>query len=148
MNFMNFEGPTFTMEVPTNWFVTSSPQFQALFLAPPGEDTIRTNFAVSMRPVEADVTVKAVAETARANQEKEYPDYDVLKEVDFTEQGGVGFQRHYRWFNQQQDAEIIQAQTFFVVKQILYTLTATRSVDSDIDDIFDHMAASFRIMQN
>lgn len=139
------------MEVPTDWFVTATPQFQALFLAPPTPDAIRANLAVSMRPVKDDVTVASVAEAARANQEREYPQYEILTEVDFTDRGGVGFQRCYRWFNQSQNAEVLQVQTFFVVKQILYTLTATRSkssVSPELDDLFDYMVTSFRIVQN
>jgi hypothetical protein len=151
MTYMHFQGPTFTMEVPTNWFVSATPQFQALFLASPTQDPVRANLAVSMRPVEKDVTVEAVAEAAKANQEREYPEYEVLAEVDFTDQGGAGFQRCYQWLNQQHDAEVIQVQTFFVVNQILYTLTATRSKSSaspELDDVFDHMVTSFRIFQD
>jgi hypothetical protein len=151
MEFMQFQGPTFTIEVPPTWFVASNPQFQALFLTKAGIDPIRANYAISLRPVEKDVTAQAVAQTAKENQQEQYPGYQIMEEIDFSEQGGMGFFRRYQWLNEQQNAPVIQMQAMFVVNQILYTLTATRSQPSNIanlDEIFDHMTASFRVVEN
>lgn len=150
MEYMSFRGPNFLMEVPTDWVVSSSPQFQAIFLAP-HEHGVRPNLVVSLRPVEPQVTVAATAESARANQERQYPEYEVLEEVDFTESGGSGFLRRYQWFNAANSSAVVQTQALFLHQQILYTLTATRAIDmesptaEDIDTIFEYMIRSFRV---
>jgi len=152
MAFMNFDGPNFTMEVPTNWIVTSSPQFQAIFLGP-NDPLVRSNLVISLRPVEANVTYQAVGASAREAQEREYPQYQILQEIDFGAQGGTGMLRHYRWVNAENNATIIQVQAFFVVGQILFTLTGTRGAHlgveagQEVDEIFNHMIQTFRITQ-
>lgn len=150
MQYMNFRGPNFTLETPTDWVISSTPQLQAIFLAP-NQHPIRPNLAVSLRPVEEQVTVQAVAESAEVNQEREYPQFTVIEEIDFTETGGNGFLRRYRWFNATHKTSVDQSQAFFLYQRILYTLTATRPTElepaesNDLDAIFDHMIRSFRI---
>ncbi|MBZ0307124.1 MAG: DUF1795 domain-containing protein [Anaerolineae bacterium] len=152
MAFMLFEGPNFMLEVPTNWVVTSSPQLQAIFFGP--QDTvIRPNMVISLRAVEANVTYQAVAQAAKETQEKEYPSYTILSEVDFAEFGGIGMKRHYSWVNPTNNAKVVQIQTYFVAGQVLFTLTASRGghlndQDADeLDGVFEHMIETFRITQ-
>lgn len=145
---MNFRGPSFTMQVPTNWFITSSPQFQAMFVAPPASDGLRANLAVAITPVSAEVTVQSVAEAARQNQQKEYAEYEMLAEGSFPTNEGPGFQRQYKWYNRERDVHIMQRQVFYVSGQMLYTLTATRQEIGDateIDQILDQMLLSFKL---
>lgn len=151
MPYMNFQGPNFSLEVPTDWVVSSSPQFQAIFLGPLYEP-VRPNVLVSLRPVEEGVTPEAVAESARETQEREYPGYEVLGEVDYREHGGIGIARSYRWVNPTNKVPVIQTQAFFVFAKILFTLTSTRAEDvseetaRELDEVFDHMLQTFRIL--
>jgi hypothetical protein len=149
MEYQQFQGPGFTMETPTDWVIQSSPQFQALFLAPPREHATRPNLAVAVRPVQLDVTVLAVADEARKVQEREYPRYEILGEHDYTETGGAAFQRLYAWFNEDRRAQILQWQTFVVVGRVLFTLTTTRLAEDEdgeiLDEMFLHMMKSFAI---
>lgn len=152
MQFMMFEGPNFTLEVPTNWVVTSSPQLQAIFLGPQ-DPLIRPNMVVSLRPVEVNVTYQAVAQAAKETQEKEYPEYTILDEVDFSQFGGIGMKRQYSWVNPTNNAKVVQVQTYFVAGQVLFTLTASRgdhgntNAAEEMDNIFNHMIETFRITQ-
>lgn len=145
METKHFQGPGFVMEVPTDWFISSSPQFQAVFLSPPTADGLRANLTVSMRPVEADVTVLAVAQATGEAQAAEYPQYEVLEEIDYTQQGGSGFLRRYRWRND--DGPLVQTQAFFLVAQMLFTLTGTArdTIADDAQPIFNAMIDSFRV---
>lgn len=150
MEYKHFEGPGFQMEVPTNWFISSSLQFQAIFLAPPPFEGVQPNLAIAVRRIQPDITVGDIAEEARLVQEREYPYFQVLSENDITEQGGAVYQRLYQWFNREIDQHILQLQTFVVIPEVLFTLTATRSVVNDtsllpIDEVFKHMLASFRL---
>jgi len=150
MQYMSFQGPNFTMEVPTNWLVSASPQFQAIFVKP-GDYSISPNLVISLRPVEVGVTYKAVAESAREAQAQQYPEYEVTAEVDYGAAGGTGMMRHYKWLNADSDELVMQAQAFFVVGQLLFTLTATRGNEPDkaeaieLDNTFKYMIETFRI---
>lgn len=148
MSFMNFQGPTFTMQVPTTWFVNSSPQFQAIFTAPKGEG-VQANLIVSIRPVKAEVTAVSVAQTARDTQTREYPQYEVLEETAVTDAPVPYFRRSYRWYNTERKTAILQSQAYYVHKNRLYTLTATQpaiGVDSDeTNKILDQMMDSFKL---
>ena len=152
MAYMNFQGPTFTMESPTDWVVSASPQFQAIFLGPT-DQTIRPNLVVSLRPIEAGVTYQQVAEGAKESQQQQYPQYEVLEELDYGQAGGFGLLRQYRWFSADNGISVIQKQVFFVVGQMLFSLTATRGDDlapaiaTEYDATFDHMIQSFRITE-
>lgn len=152
MTYKEFRGPGFIMEIPTDWYITSSPQFQARFLAPVDEEQglRRANMAVAMRAVKAGVSVKAVAEETRRVQEAEYPHYTIIEEQDLTQNNGVLFHRVYHWLNEQAGFQVVQAQTFIILGRVLFTLTASRPVDSPraemLDEAFAHMARSFRVI--
>ena len=148
MNFMSFQGPTFTMQVPSNWFVTSSPKFQAMFVAPPGENGVRANLAVSLTPVKENVTLEEIVKAARVTQQKEYPEYQIISEGAVSINSLEGFERIYRWHNQSRGLHVIQRQFFCLVSQVLYTITATRENNEKsemLDPIFKKMIESFRI---
>ena len=148
MLFMNFRGPSFTMQVPSNWYITSSPQFQAMFVAPPSAAGQRANLAVAITPVKDDVTAQSVAEAAKQTQQKEYAEYQVLTEGDYPTSAGPGYQRQYKWYNRDRDAHIMQRQVFYVAGQMLHTVTATRQESGDaseFDQILDQMLASFKM---
>lgn len=151
MNFMEFQGPGFTMMTPTDWMITSSLQFQALFLAPSDSGGFNANLAVSIRRITDDVTVLSVAESTKDTQSNEYDQYEVLEEVDYTRKGGLAFLRKYRWLQQDNQIGVVQTQAFLVAGTILFTLTGSRSEDSPdgeaLDGIFLQMIESFRVQQ-
>lgn len=146
---MHFQGPSFTLQAPTDWFITSTPQVQAMFIAQPEAGGLRPNVAVTIRPVEDTVTPRGVAESAREVQQHEYPRYTVLEELDGEETGQPLFLRRYSWFNQSIGVSVLQVQLYCIVSQLLYTVTATRSLEDEessrYDDIFRQMIDSLQI---
>jgi hypothetical protein len=151
MQFMNFQGPNFTLEVPTNWVISSSVNFQAIFLGP-GDQPVRPNLVLAIRALETGVTYTDVAASARETQEKEYPEYRVLEEKDYGESGGSVLIRRYEWLNPANNVRVVQVQAFIVVGQLLFTMTATRAAElepaqqQENDKIFDHIIQSFRLV--
>lgn len=149
MEYKHFQGPGFSMEIPTDWFISSSPESQIIILAPPTETGARPNIAVSMRVVQDDVTLLDLAAEAREIQAEEYADYEVLGEEDYTETGGIAFQRFYQWVPQTSGEPVLQVQTFILAGQILFTITATRfasETEGDTyDEVFGHVIRSFRV---
>jgi len=150
-NFMTFEGPTFTMQIPTNWFISSSPRFQAVFISPEKSEgeKIFPNMLVAIRRLKEGTSAAMVAESAREKQQETYPDYEVITEKEHNADGFSSFERVYRWHNPDQNSDIQQWQTFYVHQNILYTLTATCSVTEKLpacEQIFEKMLASFEIV--
>ena len=148
-DFMDFQGPTFAMNVPTNWFITSSPKFQAIFIAPDEHQStqVKSSFIISMRRVKDDVTLPGVIETVKQKQQKDYPEYEILEEGSPTTERGEYFLRQYKWYDQEKDIYIRQDQAFHIVAPILYTLTATRKASvetAEIEPVFMKMIQSFK----
>jgi hypothetical protein len=148
MKKMLFMGPTFTLEVPTDWFVLATAQYQAVFSDPQEVDGFQANVAIAVRSVEAQVTVEAVAESAKQTQAKEYPAYQVIEEI-ISDQVPSAIRRTYVWRHLESDQEIKQTQFFYIVNGRLYTLTATRLANSanvkEVDAVVDHMINTFAI---
>jgi len=147
MVFMLFQGPGFELEVPTDWLVVSSPDYQAMFLGPKLKSGARANMMVTVRPVNEDVTLEVIAVQARKFQEHEYDDYHVLDETDYTQEGGIAYLRRYEWGSKQGGNRVSQVQGFFLVDNVLFTLTATRTEkkNKQVDAAFDRMFRSFRV---
>lgn len=150
MEYKYFNGPGFQIQVPTEWFISSSLQFQAIFLAPPPFEGIQPNLAIAVRRIKPEITVLDIANEARRVQEREYPYFEVLSENDATPEGGAAFQRLYQWYNRGLDQFVLQLQTYIVIPEVLFTLTATRSIVDDIsalpiDEVFKYMLRSFRL---
>lgn len=150
MEFKHFNGPGFELQVPTDWLISSSLQFQAIFLAPEPYKGVQPNLAISLQRIKPEITVTEIAEEARRVQERDYPYFEVLSENDTTPEGGIAFQRLYQWYNTGVEQLLLQLQVFIVIPEVLFTLTATRSVVNDesalpLDDVFKYMIRSFRL---
>ena len=150
-DFMTFEGPTFTMQIPTNWFISSSPRFQAAFVSPEKEEEeeIFPNMLVAIRRMKEGANAPAVAKSAREKQQETYPDYKVLAEKEHSTDSVSAFERIYRWHNPDQRSDIQQWQAFYMHQNILYTLTATCSVTEKLparEQIFEKMLGSFELL--
>lgn len=151
MNFMHFQGPNFTLQVPTDWFITSNTDFQAIFIAPPVERGPGSNFAIGVRNILEPTTVEVVSRVAREIQEANYPEYSLLDEQEIIVNGVQGFYRRYTWRNPA-GMLILQQQVFFVFDDnTIYTLTATRPDNPDgqdaaqLDAAFGAMFESFNL---
>lgn len=148
MNKMLFLGPTFTLEVPTDWFVIATAHYQAVFTDPQEVDGFQANIAIAVRSIEPQVTVEAVSESAKQTQAEEYPDYQVIEEV-FSEEIPQAIRRTYVWTHPESGKKIKQTQYFYIDKNRLYTLTATRLANTanveEIDVVVDHMIKTFAI---
>jgi len=145
--YMQFRGPGFEIEIPTDWLITSAPEYQVMFLGPKYNGELRPNLVITIRPVDENVFPEQIAKETQKIQEKEYPEYQVLEEVDYGKEGGTAFLHRYSWHNSQYDKDILQIQCFFVVARILFTITATRPRDYEqtLDEIFEYMIGSFRL---
>jgi hypothetical protein len=142
--YMNFQGPTFHLDIPTDWTITSSPQFQAVFLAPGSGDGLRPNMTISMRPVQEGVTPAAVAEEAAQLQRQRHADFTVLEESS-AEEKSPSFFRRFRWTNTEQQVSVLQAQVYIVYGGLLYIITTTSTGDAAIEESFAHMLNTFRL---
>lgn len=148
MSMMDFKGPGFHLQVPTDWYIMSSPQFQAMFIAPPSKEKMRANLMITLRPLEPEVTAESIFNLSKETQEKEYAEYEVIKEEEVTTNiEEKGFQRYYRWFNKENQTRVLQRQVMYVFSDMLVTLTATRP-DTEkgkaLDPIFEHMVQTFK----
>lgn len=145
MKTMNFQGPGFKMQVPTNWFINSSPQIQAMFVAPP-HGNLRANLMVTMRPLEKGVSLADVVKSSLETQKKEYPEFKLLEETDYKIDEWTGVARVYKWYSTEHKTRLLQRQVFFLINQMLTTITTTRT-DADkaeeFDQIFEKILQSF-----
>ncbi|MCU0496678.1 MAG: DUF1795 domain-containing protein [Anaerolineae bacterium] len=146
MTWMEFRGPTFNLQIPSDWFISSNAQLQAIFLGPE-INGLHPNLSISMRAVLPEVTPTSVASEALKSQQTSYAEFEVIQENDYTQTGGSAFVRDYRWRNVERQTTIRQLQAFFVYNQMLYTLTATAAdeIFPEFGELFFNMISSFRI---
>ena len=141
-----FKGPGFTMEVPTNWYISSTPQIQAMFISPPQEGGVQANLMVTMNPVQENVTAESVAKEAKKNQMAQYEQYQIIEEGFIKRTNKQGYQRVYEWFNPNQELKLHQKQIMLVVSNMLYILTTTRPVDTDNEEVLQRFDTSLEMM--
>jgi hypothetical protein len=116
---VHFQGPGFTMQVPSDWFITATPTVQAMFVAPYRGHPLRANCLITIRPVQ-----------------------DALDQ-----DGTPGIFRLYHWRNPEHNTPVVQSQTYFVKQNLLYTLTTTSDMDEKdaSEPIFERMVGSFKL---
>ncbi|MFN7210049.1 MAG: hypothetical protein ACK4P1_06615 [Aggregatilineales bacterium] len=148
---VNFQGPIFSLRVPSNWFVNATPEIQAMIVEPPrGENQLRSNLIITLQAVQPDVTVDAVMQNARRTQQAEYPRFALQDEGMVTGRAVEGRFQFYTWFNEETQTEVLQSQTFYIANGILFTLTTTCALDrqEEVMPIFAEMLESFTIEIN
>lgn len=147
MEYMEFIGAGFILQIPTDWLITASPEHQAIFWGPNNPQGLRPTMIVSVRIVDDSVTVdKLVTETLSA-QQNQLPQYHVLNEID--NRGRGIFERTYQWVRVNDNALIIQTQRFYVLGNLLFTFTATRlGQEVQYEPVIKHMLNSFRLVLN
>lgn len=142
---MDFQGPGFTLRVPSDWIVQAAPAIQAIFVSADKSLVFRPNLVITLRPLEPDVTLAQIVEFSRQSQENDYSGY-ALEEQGAINVGAIeGVRRAYRWFDQQQNIWIAQMQSMYVYDQVLYTLTATYAPGDKeaVQPVFAQMFDSF-----
>jgi len=127
ITWMQFQGPNFTLRVPSRWFVLAAPNIQAMFAEPGQHQALRANLVVTLRTVEPTVTALAVGETSRESQERDYPDYQIETEGPVALDNTTGYYRAYQWYNQENNVHVVQSQSIFIKDQNMFTLTTSCS---------------------
>jgi hypothetical protein len=142
----DFKGPGFSMKAPTDWYITSTPQIQAMFISPIHEDGIQANLIITMNPVEAGAQIGAVAEETRKHQTAQYKQYQILDEGPIEEIKDHGFRRIYTCFNENKNLVVRQIQIMLLVNDMLYVLTTTRPVVDEETEIIKQLDATLEYM--
>lgn len=148
---VNFQGPIFSLHVPSNWFVNATPDIQAMIVEPPrGENQLRSNLIITLQAVQPEVTVDAVMQNARNTQQHEYPRFQLQDEGVVTGRAVEGRYQVYTWFNEENQTEVLQSQTFYIANGILFTLTTTCALERQEESmpLFGEMLGSFAIEIN
>ncbi|HRE49048.1 MAG TPA: DcrB-related protein [Aggregatilineales bacterium] len=145
--YMEFQGPLFTLKTPSDWFITASPEIQAMFIEPSHGQRLRANVIITLRPVQPDVTAEVVMKNAQETENAEYPGFTLLAEDDVQAGVGTGKYHMYSWLNPDGNVPVLQTQAFFVINQVLITMTATCDLDvqEDVAPVFNEMFSSFKI---
>lgn len=147
MQWIDYVGPGFTLEVPSTWRAVSSTQFAAMFLRPNTDAAIRPNLVIAIQRVAEDVTAEGVAASALEQQKVNYQDYSLLDERAWSTNDSEGVLRSYTWFNADKNTGVVQNQCVYRKHQLIYTITSSRSSnDPDgtyLDEAFERMITSF-----
>lgn len=142
----DFKGPGFTMQVPTDWYITSTPQIQAMFISPPQGEGLQANLMVTMNPVEDGLTVEEIASEAKKNQLAQYTDYEILTEGLVEGSDEQVFTREYKWFNEKKSLRVHQRQVMYLVNRMLYILTTTRPETDTLNEAVKRLDAQMEMM--
>ncbi len=129
MDTMHFIGPTFSLDVPTDWFVISSPEYQTAFLAPRDARGHRASFTVAIKPVLRPVTAQQFAEFIQ----EIYDQTGVSREVLETEEVSLGEVKGYAitfLLSRGEDSvPMWQRQVVAINGDLIYVLVAARLAD-------------------
>lgn len=152
MQFMKFYGPTFTLDIPTDWTIGSTNQLQAIFISPSLDNGQRVNLAIALKTIEAGQTAQTLGKLAGEMQQENYNDFEVIAESDFTFNERPALEHKFRWVNPNTGDPVIQHQTYLMDDQFIYILTASRPSDLDeknsqrVDALFEQVLGSFSIV--
>ena len=149
-----FKGAMFRMEAPTDWYITSSADYQAVFIAPPYADGPGSNLTVAVNMMPRPVTLE---QAVAANRELIVERFGEVK-VDELEQatidGNAAFYQSYEFAQPQTDKAIFQQQLITVDGKNntrVITMTATRPVEPEgqdaaaLDEAFNAMFRSLQL---
>ena len=139
----DFQGPGFSLQIPTDWLITSDQNFQAIFLAI-NESKPRPNLSIAMRKLDDDVTLADVINITQRTKQEQYENYQSLESIQPSEFAWI---HRYQWHQPELGIGIYQVQVAFLVQNILFTLLGTCLVSQvgTYDSVFTDMYSSFRI---
>jgi hypothetical protein len=156
---MRFVGPTFTLDVPTDWFVLSAPQYQTTFLSPQAKEGWRASFIITLRALDQNETPtpREFIEAAMAAYRAAGETHDSPTEV--LETGTLPFgdmEGHYgrvQFADPQTGQAVCQTVAVAFYREMAHVFSATRVADGDaalldkVDAIFEQMFASLRFQE-
>lgn len=150
---MQFDGPTFALVVPTDWFVVSAPEYQTAFLAPPDARGQRASFTIAIRPLPGPVTAQQFAEVITQTYDRLGVTHEVLSR-DVLKLGEVEGHAITSLLSQPDgDTPLRQQQVVAVNDDLIYVLVASRPADlpdpaaEAIDRSFATMFGAFTFRQ-
>jgi len=126
---MQFDGPTFVLDVPTDWFAVSAPEYQTAFLAPPDAQGQRASFTIAIRPLLEQVTARQFAEVIEQTYDQLGVTYQLLSQ-DMVKLGEIeGYATTSLISSAEGSALLRQQQIVAVTDDLIYVLIASRPAD-------------------
>lgn len=146
---MWFAGPSFGLEVPTDWFAFASPEHQTVFLSPPTAEGERANLTITLRPASPGLTAEQFTDALAqaAAQIGLQPEVLSRETIALGEQRGLEVVQ--RFLTPQGGGPALQRQVVAVHGGFAYVLSATRpttmaeALGAHVDAIFARMFGTF-----
>ena len=155
---MRFVGPTFELNVPTDWFVLAAPQYQTMFLSPQTAEGWRANLTITLRPLEDDTStpqqfLESILQPVPVTEEEQTGLLEVL-EQGAMKIGGIDGVYGIRRITNSETGEVAHQRIVIAVHDdTIYIFGATRPTDGDtallekVDAIFEQMFVSLRFQE-
>ena len=144
---MRFVGPHFTMQVPSEWMVISSMQFQVMFLSPPLSDGRSFNLILVLQ-TSPQIPQYHLQEMHTAKSQ-EQPDFKLVAEGDFVTHSGTSGAHLSFTARYDNDQIILQRHVIFKVQNTLYWFMISIPTDistelrEGVEEIIQTMLTSF-----
>jgi hypothetical protein len=139
MEFKHFSGPGFEMQVPTDWFISSSPHFQAMFTSPEGEGGVKANLVVSIEPITKNYGLKEARAALQESKSFVMKGSEVISEVETKLDGLPAFHGLYKVTPEGAAKPIVLRQVVCTSKKMIISLIASRTVG--VEPEFDQAIA-------
>lgn len=140
-DFATYEGPSFTIDYPTNWTYNQTPG--ALIFIGEG-----ANFppVLTVMNTTTSTTPQQAAAQAKITQSV-LNNYAISSEGNATISGRSGYERTYSWSDVANDLNVTQTQAWVSDRGTLYTITATtlKNESGTFEPVFIRMIDSFTI---
>jgi hypothetical protein len=147
MDTMEFRGPGFHMQVPTDWLIRATPQHQAIFIAPRQKDGSGANLVVDMLRVSKDFELQHVHALLEQSRKRLVPDAKVIAEDDKSAlDGRPAYHCLYRFKHPKAKKGTIQRVMALAVDGMLVSLTASRTAGEfpELDKALATMCDTFK----
>ncbi len=159
MSVMHFVGPTFALDVPTDWTVLSIPQYQTIFLSPQASAGWRASFIVTLRARDKNEAstphelVKAVLAAYLETGEAHNTPATVLEEGPFAFGDVEGYGGKVQFTDPQTGQAVRQTMAVAFYQEMAHVFSATRPAEGDaallgkVDAIFERMFETLRFQE-
>lgn len=147
---MKFIGPSFVLDIPTDWFALSSPQYQTMFLSPPTDDGQRANLTITIKPQDEAITAEQFAGVLQQAYQQLNTAVDIHRQEAIQIGNVPGHLTVATLVNGETGSTVFQQQVVAVHDTLIYALIAARPADLDeglaaqLDDLLAGMLESFR----
>jgi hypothetical protein len=149
-----FKGAMFSLKAPTDWYITSNSDYQAIFIAPPYEKGPGSNLTVAVNMMPRPVTLEQAVAFNRELIVERFGNVKVDEMEQATIDGNNAFYQSYEFAQPNTDKPIFQQQLIAVSGENntrVITLTATRPTTPEgqdaaaLDDAFNAMFRSLAL---